>query len=46
MIADLEEMKAGFERLKRIEATKKDLRQKVKDHKGIKSGSVNDPIEY
>jgi hypothetical protein len=46
MIADLEEMKEGFERLKRIEATKKELSQKVKAHKGIKTASINEPLEY
>lgn len=47
MVADLEEMKEGFERLKRIEATKKELRQKVKAHKGITTESINEPlIEY
>lgn len=46
MIADLEEIKEGFERLKRIEATKKELSQKVKAHKGIKTASINEPLEY
>ncbi|HMO01464.1 MAG TPA: hypothetical protein PKD37_04900 [Oligoflexia bacterium] len=46
MIADLEEIKQGFDRLKRIEATKKELSQKVKAHKGIKTASINEPLEY
>jgi hypothetical protein len=46
MIADLEEIKEGFERLKRIEATKKELSQKVKAHKGMKTASINEPLEY
>jgi len=46
MTADLEEIKEGFERLKRIEATKKELSQKVKAHKGIKTASINEPLEY
>ena len=46
MIADLEEIKEGFERIKRIEATKKELSQKVKAHKGIKTASINEPLEY
>ena len=46
MISDLEEMKEGFERLKRIEATKKELSQKVKAHKGMKTASINEPLEY
>lgn len=46
MIADLEEIKEGFERLKRIEATKTELSQKVKSHKGIKTASINEPLEY
>jgi len=46
MVADLEEMKEGFERLKRIEGTKKELTQKIKAHKGIKTASINEPLEY
>lgn len=46
MTADLEETKEGFERLKRIEATKKELSQKIKAHKGIKTASINEPLEY
>jgi hypothetical protein len=46
MISDLEEMKEGLERLKRIEGTKKELSQKIKAHKGIKTASINEPLEY
>ena len=46
MVTDLEEIKEGFDRLKRIEATKKELSQKVKAHKGIKTASINEPLEY
>lgn len=46
MIADLEAMREDFERLKRIESTKKDLNQKLKHHQGIKMTSINEPIDY
>jgi hypothetical protein len=45
MTADLEEIKEGFERLKRIEATKKELSQKVKAHKGNNAESTKLPLE-
>ncbi|MBX7143432.1 MAG: hypothetical protein K1X79_03195 [Oligoflexia bacterium] len=46
MISDLEEMKEDFERLKRIEPTKQDLNKKLKRHQGIKTSSINEPIDY
>ena len=46
MITDLEVIKTGIERLKSLEATKNDLRLRVKKHKGIKTSSINEPLEY
>jgi hypothetical protein len=46
MITDLEEIKEGIERLKRIEATKNELRQKVKAHGNLQIKSITEPIDY
>ncbi len=46
MIADLEQMKEDFERLKRIEATKKELSQRLKAHKGMKTSSIKEILDY
>ena len=44
--ADLENIQEGMERLKNIEATKRELSLRVKKHKGIKTSSINEPLEY
>ena len=46
LTSDLEVMKEGITRLKNIEATKRELSLRVKKHKGIKTSSLNEPLEY
>jgi hypothetical protein len=46
MIADLEEVKNGMEKLKSIEATKRELKARVKRHQGIKRSSMNEPLDF
>jgi hypothetical protein len=46
MTADLETVKEGINRLKNIEATKRELNVRVKKHKGIETSSTNEPLEF
>jgi hypothetical protein len=46
MTADLETIKEGIIRLKNLEATKRELNLRVKKHQGLKTSSINEPIEY
>jgi hypothetical protein len=46
MTADLETVKEGINRLKNIEATKRELNLRVKKQKGMSTSSINEPLDY
>lgn len=44
--SDLEEMKVGIERMKKIEATKTELNTRIRSHRGLDVASRKEPIEF